>query len=439
MKRLVISFALAALSGCASQSPLVAGAARGDLATVRAQLSPRLAAGTLGRKEARALALATLEHDLARARGDEGARRALEAEACVHDAASALRTLARGRDAAAAEALVVLYEAGEISRGTARSHEDDPDSRFRRVAVRALDRPGDHDQRLPYFSSSDGALRAMALRAAMIDGDPRDVPALRERARIDPEPDARSNAIRALALLEDPPADQASFFVELARTADPAARGDIAVAWALSPTFERGGREAILRVLADDKTPADERVVTALLLSRTQKSDAALRGLVDAVLLRALETDPVPVRLLVVRSAVTQSDKLLEVVRTLAKNEGATELGIAASEALLGADRRVPELERTAARARLFEIAKTDGGLGTRARVALAQAGDRRVQAWLEHDLGDRDPVRKLMAARGLVALDVAGRAAPLLAESEASLRTRAACIILGPSRPRPL
>ena len=435
MIRLTLLLAIGVLGGCASQSPLVAGAVRGDHAALRTQLPPRLAAGTLGRKEARALALATLEYELTRAHGEEGVRRVLEAEACVHDAASALRMLSHGRDAAAAEALVVLYEAGEISRGTARSHADDADSRFRRVAVRALERPGDHDERRAYFASSDGALRAMALRAAMIDGDPRDVPALRERARIDPEPDVRSNAIRALALLEDPPADQASFFVELAATADPAARGDIAVAWALSPTFEHGGREAILRVLADEKTPADERVVTALLLSRTHRSDAALRGLVDALLLRVLHDGPMPVRLLVVRSAASQSDALLGAVGDLAKNEGATELGIAASEALLGLKGRVPEQDRRAAQARLYALAKNDGGLGTRARVALAGAGDRRVQAWLEHDLGAPDPARKLLAARGLVALDVAGRAALLLSEPEPSLRTRAACILLGAAR----
>lgn len=426
-----LTLGLAVLGGCAHPTPLVAQAARGELSTLRMQLPPRLAAGTLGRSEARALARATVGYELAQARGEDGVHRVLEAEACVHAAASSLRALSKGRDAAAAEALVVLYEAGEISRSAARAHEDDPDSRFRRVAVRALDEPGDHAARLAYFESSDGALRIMALRAAMIGGDPREAAALRERARIDPEPDARSNAVRALALLDHPPPDQASFLVDLAKTADPATRGDIAVALALSPTFERGGREALLTLVADDNARVDERVTTALLLLRTRHGDAAIRGLVESVLVHALENGPVPVRLEIVRSAATQTDKLREAVRTIAKKEGKTELGIAASESSLS-DERVPEPERSAARARLYELAKVDGGLGTRARVALARAGDRRVQAWLEHDLGAADAARRLMAARGLVALDAAGRAAPLLADPSATVRMRAACMILG-------
>jgi len=421
------------LTGCAAQSALVTGAQRGELASLRPALEARLRAGTLGRREAREIARVTLERELAQARGEEALRRVLESESCVHDAAKALRARSHGKDAAAAEALVVLYEAGEISRGTALDHADDPDSAFRRVAVRALDQPGDHERRIGFFTHSDGALRIMALRAAMVAGDSREIEALRERARLDPEPDARSNAIRALALLDDPPDDLAAFLGDLARTADDATQGDIAVAWALSPVFEKGGREALVGLLSSDKTKPEQRAQAALLVLRT-RPETGLGALGESVLLQILAGDAQAARLLVLRSAPARP-KVLEAVRTIVKQEGKTELGIAAAEAQLRAGALVPAAEREAAKARLFTIAGTDGGLGSHARAALARQGDRRVQAWLERDLQARDPVRKLMAARSLAALEAAGRAAPLLADAEPSVRTRAACVLLAAPR----
>lgn len=421
------------LLGCASPSPFVTSAGRGDLAAHRVELESRLRAGNLGRAEARDMARATAEGEIRRASGERALRRVLEAEACVHEVASALRARSRGKDPAAAEALVVLYEAGEISRGTALDHEDDADAAFRRVAVRALDQPGDHERRAAYFVHSDGALRIMALRASMIAQDADDVPALRERARLDPEPDARSNAIRALALLDPPPEDLAAFLASLAKDDSTDVTSDIVIAWALSPTFEHGGRDALVQLLQNEKTKPEQRAVVAHLVLRTHPDLASFAA---TQLIQVLHGSSVPARLLALRAPLPASAPLLEVVRELAQKDGPTEVGIAASEALLGAApaAKVPDKERDAARARLYEIAKTDGLLGSQARAALARAGDRRVQAWLEHDLSAKDPVRKLMAARGLAALDVAGRATPLLADPDASVRTRAACVILNAS-----
>lgn len=423
---------LLALTACTSSSPLVQSAARGELAAHRAELGARLGAGSLGRAEARELALATAGHELRVAGGEQAVRRVLEAESCARELAGPLRARSRGRDAAAAEALMVLYEAGELSRGAALDSERDADAAFRRVAVRALDLPGDHARRARYFEDSNGALRVVALRAAMIARDPDDEPLLRERARLDPEPDARSNAIRALALADAPKSDLASFLESLFERAG-TARSDIVVAWALSPTFEQGGREALLRLLQRETTSPEERAVTAHLLLRTQRDLAAFA---EAQLVQVLNGTSNPARLLALRAPLPARPPLLDLVRALAQKEGATtEIGIAAAEALLRLP-SAPANERDAARARLLRVAGTDGLIGSHARAALARSGDRRVQAWLEHDLSAPDSVRKLMAARGLAALSVAGRAAPLLADSDASVRMRAACTILNGSVP---
>ena len=70
-----------------------------------------------------------------------------------------------------------------------------------------------------------------------------------------------------------------------------------------------------------------------------------------------------------------------------------------------------------------------------RARLALAQAGDLRIQAWIEQDLVAADPQRRLGAASALAALGRPARAVMLLADPDVSVRTRAACTMLVASR----
>jgi hypothetical protein len=71
----------------------------------------------------------------------------------------------------------------------------------------------------------------------------------------------------------------------------------------------------------------------------------------------------------------------------------------------------------------------------SRARLALAYAGDLRIQAWIEQDLTASEPNRRLGAASALAALGRPARAVMLLADPDVSVRTRAACTMLVASR----
>ena len=84
----------------------------------------------------------------------------------------------------------------------------------------------------------------------------------------------------------------------------------------------------------------------------------------------------------------------------------------------------------------LEALAQPGCAVAQRARFALASAGDRRVQAWIEGDLRAPAPRNRLGAATSLATLGVPARAAPLLADADAAVRVRAACtIVYGRSR----
>jgi hypothetical protein len=80
----------------------------------------------------------------------------------------------------------------------------------------------------------------------------------------------------------------------------------------------------------------------------------------------------------------------------------------------------------------LRDLDKVDQpSVSSRARAALARAGDRSVQGDAERDLGNAEGRLRLAALDDLAALGMAGRGAPLLADDDPEVRTRAACTVL--------
>jgi hypothetical protein len=201
------------------------------------------------------------------------------------------------------------------------------------------------------------------------------------------------------------------------------------VAWALSPVFENGGREALRVALAEGKGPgaiAAAGVVTRMPTKDKEKAspDADLVASANALLARTIEGASRRDRLHALAVAKLEGP-VLEATRKAAKDEDR--------------DVKIPALARlaetkadgAAAKNELVDLARND----VHARHALASVGDLRVQAWIEQDLAASEPQRKTQAASALAALGRPARAAPLLVDPDPSVRTRAACTMLMASR----
>jgi hypothetical protein len=78
-----------------------------------------------------------------------------------------------------------------------------------------------------------------------------------------------------------------------------------------------------------------------------------------------------------------------------------------------------------------FASPATEEHVARRARLALAADGELSVQGWIEADLKSADPSTRLLAASALASLHRVARAAPLLADPDAHVRTSAACTVL--------
>jgi HEAT repeat protein len=144
-------------------------------------------------------------------------------------------------------------------------------------------------------------------------------------------------------------------------------------------------------------------------------------------LVRAIEGAARVTRLQAIAEAPLDRRELLRAVEQATADDD--------SEVKVAALGRLAETHDARAVAELEGLAHPGSPVAETARLVLAAVGDRRVQAWIEDDLrSDRSEV-KLAAATALVELGVAARAAPLLADADASVRVRAACAIVASAR----
>jgi HEAT repeat protein len=152
----------------------------------------------------------------------------------------------------------------------------------------------------------------------------------------------------------------------------------------------------------------------------------------------------------VVISAIAQLERAIEEGSRPRRLQAIAEapLGRPELRAALAAAADGPDLEiRVAALARLAQAKQPDAvaklealaspgsPVAVRARFALAELGDRRIQSWIEQDLASADSEDRLSAVTSLAALGVAGRGAPVLADADPHVRVRAACTMLMAAR----
>lgn len=407
-------------------------AERGDLEALRADIAEKHGRGKLSNGEAACLARAIARREIATAKDEAQAlARIKETRSCASELDDALAERMKTHDGAGAEAALARLEDKKISESTAREWLSDPDDRWRAVGTRALVRDKDRDARQKAMVDPSPRIRRSAIRASAEAKDPADLEILLETARVDPELLLRNEAIRATSAILRAEgaraADVALVLRDLWTTGDDALREDIAVAWALTPVFENGGREALRVMIASGRGPGP--IAAAGVVLRTKGSDAEIASSASALLSRSIREGSRRDRLHALAVSRLEGSEL-EAMREAAKDLD-REVKVAALARLLGS-----KLDRDQATRELEAIAGQGGRPdAVRARGALAAAGHLRIQAWIEKDLAAEDASKKTQAATALAALGRPARAAPLLADPDPSVRTRAACTMLTAAR----
>jgi hypothetical protein len=207
---------------------------------------------------------------------------------------------------------------------------------------------------------------------------------------------------------------------------DDGLREDIALAWAAPAVWDAGGREALRILVAAGRGLGAIEAAAAVL----RHGDAPAESVQAAIgqLARSIETGSRAARLQALAQAPLDRSDLLDAVRK-ASSDDDLEVRVGALSRLAARGGR--SAQASDAIAALEALAQPGGPVAQRARFALASAGDRRVQAWIEGDLGAPAAEDRLGAATSLATLGVPARAAPLLADDDPAVRVRAACTIV--------
>jgi HEAT repeat protein len=419
-------------AGCAAS----AGARladRGDYAGLRDAMATRQRAGDLSNDEAASIARSVVAEQLRSTPPREAEARIREVWACAHEVDSALAARMKVHDGGGAHAALARVDARGLGPGDVRRFATDADPEWRAVGARSLVEDEDRGARATAMVDPSPLVRRQALRAARDAADPRDASALAEAARLDPEPIVRTEAVRALAALpagttvagSDVPTILRDLWTS-AGSGDDGLREDIAIAWSL--LWASGGREALRVVVASGSGPGVIEGAAAVL--RRPDADPEMLGIALGVLARALDGGSRGEKLQALAEASLDgraAPALLPHVEQ-ASTDGDLEVRVSALS-------RLAERGAASAVAQLETLAQPGSPVASQARFSLAETGDRRIQRWIEQDLASAEPESRVLAANALATLGLAARAAPLLADSDASVRMRAACTIVAAVR----
>lgn len=406
------------LVGCRGPSGAVRSAYEADLASLRAEIGREQRAGTIDRERARSIARAVLEREVASA-DDAAVPRIRALRACAPPLYDALRLRAEKPDAVGAEAAMILLEDGQLRGSPFELYRTSERGAWRAVAARDTEARAARGQRLAFFSDPDERVRRAALHSAVAAPDTRDAEALLEVSRVDPDPMARSLAIRALGRLGGE--RTALALKDRWERADEALRLAIVDAWAQPKTFNVGGRTQLLRLVEQDDGVPALSAAAALLRSNDSAREGALRKLLQATRDGSTEERRLAVRLL-----PASTEEALDALRK-ASDDRDPEVRVLANARLLD----TPS-ERIGAQKVLREMAQGRGSPALQARAALAAFGDTSVAPRLREQLDDERSSHRKVAALGLLRLDRPGDAAIIFADESPSVRTEVACEWLG-------
>ena len=417
---------LVASSGCATSRAVEAAHAR-DWARLERALSDEEKSGTLDRSEAREVAKEIAKGEIIAAKGDKGALLVLSLESCASPLEGTLDDRSEKDDDVAAAAAGVMLSAGLVDKDEYARYalKRDPRAAWRALGARSLVLEDHVAARRVFYRDLDERVRLGALRAALDFASPSDFDAVFEAARLDPMPAARSTAARALGRIGGRPAVLA--LRDLWNRADPPLREAIADGWGAPASFANGGREELRWAAEHEVGEAAIAAAVELVRHSPGGSPDAAAGL--GVLTRAVKLGTRTERVFAIEASPS-SPEILSAVRD-AKDDSDPGVAIVALSRLV---REMAGKERKTASDKLLVIAKSDAQEAPRAQSELAAFGDVRVVPLLAKALASKSGFSRALAARSFVALGQSPKAAKVLADRDADVRTQVACAILAAS-----
>ena len=418
LTRVALATGVLGAAGC-SVPDFVHAAYTGDLPTLQQQVRAAGAAGSIDVPRMRALAEAIARREIRSARGPGAVATVHQAHGCARSVEAELRERAERAEDAGAEAELVLLEAGLAPRAPeVERHARAESGAFRAVAARSAVTAADAPLRREFFVDADERVRRQAFRAAIEVADPDDVEALLEAARLDPDPEGRGLATRALGRIGGEHAVTA--LADLYPRADAEQRLAIVEAWGTPAMAPVGGASRLVTTAEQGGSLA--AVAAAGSLSRLQAPEAATGR---AWLARAVDSGTTDERMLALELCpLSDPDALAAVNRASGSDDPAVR--VVALARLLDAVERRKEAQRE-----LRELATKSDAAARQAAAALSVLGDATVASVLAKDLGDSHAYRRRQAAAGLLRLGRVAEVATALVDRDPGVRMQVACAVL--------
>ncbi len=401
-------FGLPLLSGCSS-TPGLKQAQHADYDGLRRTLSEH----NLSASQTRRIAQAVLSADVRSAKDREDRDFVRSLRACSSKLTGALTERAETADGVGAEAALLLLESGNWNKNP-QSFKDAEDGAWRALAARAATLDG--KQRRKFFVDDDERVRRAALSAALETADAKDLPALLEVSRLDPDHLTRNRAYQTMGRIGGPEVTAA--LRDRYLPADEELRLAIVDAWGQPRVFKAGGERELTRIMTHES--GFPSLHAASILVRKSESDLANQA---ATRLERFVIDGTPQeRRLALRVLPIERSDTTPLLVAQTKNDD-QEVALIAWARLLGS----PKYEKSAQKA-LSEWARSDSHLAYQARAALAASADDRILPLLIRQSEDDDPETRQVAGYGLVRLGSWPYIARLLADPEPAVRHAVAC-----------
>jgi hypothetical protein len=337
---------------------------------------------------------------------------------CARQIRPALEHVANGSGDYSAPAALALIDAGFGAPRAAKSEATLQVIEARRaVGERAGER------RRAFMLHGEASVRRAALSASLDGSDRRDITALAEAARLDPDPEARVLAIRGLGHIGGDAAVLA--LDDVHASAPPPERREIVRSWSAPATFAAGG-QAELEDVAQGNGELSVRAAIAL--------EARLPGsaLASAALVRAIEGDALEPRLVAIEAAPWSAKPVRAAILGARKHKDAATRVLALWRFAVAG-----ELDPDATRELEQLGTDTVTPVGAVARAALARAGQSSVKPALRADLGAKQADRRVLAALSLLELEDWAGTARALGDDSPRVRRAVACEVLAEPKSR--